>query len=103
MVLRFAMIVVPFKVEHVPLQLVLGILRLLLLFLEPFVLLKLFELVTLVITAAGLAVLLPAAEADPAELMLARMAGHMVAALVLLNRLLAVWAHLAISNDPLKV
>jgi hypothetical protein len=100
--LGLVVIVVPLEVEHVLLQLILSILYLLLL-LHYFLVASFFSLfvfVTLVISSGGGAVLGPVAEAEPAKLVLAEAAGHVVAALVLLDGLGAAGAVLCVGHNP---
>ena len=60
-------------------------------------------LVAVVEAAGALAVLHPGGQAEPAELMLALRAGHVHAALVLLDRPSALGAGLGVCQDPVQV
>ena len=59
--------------------------------------------VTLVVAASGGSMLTPVAHADPAEVVIALAAGHVVAALVLLDVRLAARACLGVGQDPGRV
>ena len=97
MFLRFLMVNVSFKVEHVPRQLMLGIFLFLFFFLQVLVcLLLLFVLITLVVATRGLAMVLPVAHAKPAKLVRAHLARHVVAPLVLFDGFLALRTTLCI-------
>ena len=63
-------------------------------------LLHLFKLVALVIASRRLPVLTPFAHADPAKVVLAELASHVVAALVLLDWSFAAWTRLCVGHDP---
>lgn len=96
------MVVKSFEVEHVLSELILMILTLIF-FLDNRVvalLLEVLVLVAIIVTSSLLAVLLPGSKAHPAEVVVADSASHVVAALVLLNRLLAFWTVLCIGHDP---
>lgn len=60
-------------------------------------------LVACVVPPGAVSMLLPRAEAQPAELVAALTARHVHAALVLLDRALALWARLRVGNDPREV
>lgn len=101
--LRFAMVVVAFVVEHVALQLVLRILNLLGLLLERICVLQLIEFIALVIATACRSVILPQSQANPTELVFTSDASHVIAPLIFLDALLAVWTRLRVSHDPLHI
>ena len=67
-------------VPHVPLKLIFGRLLLAFLSLKAITLLSIFEFVALVIASSAAAVLGPRQQANPAKIVLARMALHVVAA-----------------------
>merc|ERR1719454_1925083 len=91
--------VVALVVVEVPIQLALGLGRVALVVL---VVLARVEAVALVEAAGRRAVLGPVAHAHPAELVLALGAGHVVAALVLLDARLALRAALRVGQDPVR-
>jgi len=99
--LGFGVVAVPLEVELVLAQLMLQVLHLVLLLLHLQILLII--LIALVRASSTCAMFLPGAKADPAELMGAHLAGHVVAALVLLDGLLALGAVLCERNHPLHV
>merc|ERR1719337_373422 len=82
-----------------PIELALGLGRVALVVL---VVLARVEAVALVEAARRRAVLGPVAHAHPAELVLALRAGHVVAALVLLDARLALRAALRVGQDPVR-
>jgi hypothetical protein len=63
----------------------------------------LFVNVACVVAASAGTVLLPITQAEPAELMSTFGAGHVIAALVFLNKILAARARLGVGLDPSKV
>mmetsp|Transcript_56369 Transcript_56369/g.167728 ORF Transcript_56369/g.167728 Transcript_56369/m.167728 type:complete len:286 (+) Transcript_56369:319-1176(+) len=94
------------KVEHVLLECVLGLLPRLLLFLVLSLLCLLVIDVALVVPPRRCAVRRPLAKAEPTELVSATTslgADHVVAALVLLYRLVALWTLLRVGPDPTDV
>eukprot|EP00350_Pseudokeronopsis_sp_OXSARD2_P012569 CAMPEP_0170545310 /NCGR_PEP_ID=MMETSP0211-20121228/3739_1 /TAXON_ID=311385 /ORGANISM="Pseudokeronopsis sp., Strain OXSARD2" /LENGTH=263 /DNA_ID=CAMNT_0010849169 /DNA_START=175 /DNA_END=966 /DNA_ORIENTATION=+ len=100
--LGLLMVDIPLKEEHVSGEFMLGVISFLL-FLGHVPIVSLFELfvlVALVVTARAGAMFLPVPKAEPAELIGAHLAGHMVAALVLLYGLLALRAALGIGQNP---
>mmetsp|Transcript_27101 Transcript_27101/g.56250 ORF Transcript_27101/g.56250 Transcript_27101/m.56250 type:complete len:280 (-) Transcript_27101:438-1277(-) len=93
------------EVKHVLVQLILYLLIARVLQRLP-LLRPLFKQVALVIPPSGLTMLRPITEAEPAKLVAAASAlgaAHVVAALVLLNGLSALWALLRIGLDPADV
>lgn len=98
------MIVIPFIEKHILLEFMLSLFPLLLELTDRvLVLLHFLILVALVIPAGGAAMLAPAAHAEPAKLVLTHITRHVVAALVLLDRPLALGAVLGVGDHPRDV
>lgn len=101
---RLAMVIVSLEMEHVSLQLVFGVLLGLFALREGRVILLALLVEVARVVAAGLrTVLLPWREAQPAEVVLAFLAVHMVTALVLLDVGAALGARLGVGLDPAQV
>lgn len=102
MLLRPLVVVEAFEVEHVLSELILVALSLVLLFQNGSValLLQIFVLVAVIVATRFLSVFRPGAQAHPAKIVVANSASHVVAALVLLNGLLAFWTVLSVSHNP---
>jgi hypothetical protein len=100
--LSFIVIVEPLKVEHIFTELILSILYALLLLINLRVsgLLHFLILVAVVVPSRLLAMLLPVTEAEPAKLVTAESAVHVVAPLVLLDGFPALGALLGVRHDP---
>jgi hypothetical protein len=90
-------------VPHVPLKLIFGRLLLAFLSLKAITLLSIFEFVALVIASSAAAVLGPRQQANPAKIVLARMALHVVAAWVLFDWFVAFGARFRVRHDPGQV
>ena len=103
--LCFVMIVESFEVEHVLFKLILSLINLLLLLnqLSVSTLLGSVILVALVIPSCCRSVIGPVAKAKPAEIMLAEPTLHVVAALVLFDRLMTLRAIFSVGHDPSNV
>jgi len=100
---RAVMIGVPLVVPHVPLKFSFDIVALLLLLRKALVFFLFLVQVALVVAACRAAMILPVAHADPAELVTALNARHMVAALILFDVLLTLGAGLRISRNPVHI
>lgn len=94
------MVCVSLIIPHVALKFSPGIISFLLLLLESCVFFLLLVQIALVVAAGGRAMGLPVTHADPAELVAALRARHVVAPLVLLNVLLALGANFSVGGDP---
>jgi hypothetical protein len=81
----------------------LSLFNLLLLAYKFIIFLKLFKLVTFVITSCILSVVCPVIKTDPTEGMIARSASHMIASLVFLYLSLTFGTRFRVCNDPLEI
>lgn len=98
---RLGMVHVPLEVVHVSLQLIFRVLLILQHFREVFILLGfLLVHVASVVSARGTAMLAPIREAEPAKVVSAIAARHVIAALVLLDKALALRARFRVRFDP---
>ena len=98
------MVNVPLIRVDVPVDIVLSLLTLPLLICKAGICAELvFVDVALVVAASGRSMLTPVAQADPAEVVIALAAGHVVAALVLLDVRLAARARFGVGQDPGRV
>lgn len=100
---RTIVVRISFVVPHVPLELGLRILALLLLLLETRVFFLLFIQIALVIAACCRAMIFPVAHANPAELMAALRAGHVIAPLVFLDVLAALGTNFRVCCNPCHI
>lgn len=95
------MVVVSLKEKHVALEFEFSILDLFV-FWSFF---TFFEFIAFVVASSGGVMILPITKTDPTELLVAKFALHVVAALVLLNwpSALGIWAVLCVGDDPVDV
>lgn len=103
MLFALAVVVVALEVEHVSLQLMLGVFNFLELLLISFIFRNFLELVALVVAASSRAVIFPSLKTNPAKLVPTASTGHVIAALVFFDRLLAIWASLCVCHNPLQI
>lgn len=96
------MVVIPLKVEHVPIQLVLCLSSLVFLFnnFSISLFLQLVVFVASIVSSCFLAMIRPFPWAEPTKLVRAHLASHVVAALVLFNRFPAFGTLLCVCHDP---
>jgi len=87
-------------VPHITLELIFSFLAFVLLSREAFVFFLFFVKIAFVVATGGRAMIFPAARADPAELVAALVAGHVVAPLVLLDWPVAARAVFRVCHDP---
>ena len=91
------MILIPLEEEHVSLKLKLCILHLFVFMLHFF-----GKFVALVVPTSAVVMIFPVSHAKPAEVLATHLAGHVIATLILLNGLeaLFVWALFRIGHNP---
>ena len=99
----FSMIIIPFVVKNVSLQLVLCIFDLLHFLFDFIVLLELIKFIALIVASRCLTMIGPSPQAYPTELMLASDASHVVAPLIFFYRLFTIWARFRVCHDPLHI
>lgn len=97
---RIFVVRVAFVVPHVACQLILGLIALILFFSELSVLLLLIIEVAFVVATCRAAMVFPDSHANPAELIFALIAGHVVTSLVLFDGFAAARALLRVGHDP---
>ena len=99
------MVVKSFKIEHISLKFVFGLLPLFFLVLELAIFFLFLEHITLVVTSRRRSVLLPVPKTYPAKLVSAalNLTGHVIATLVFLNSSLTFGTWLRVSHYPCKI